>query len=158
MSSQPNEPGNSPQGPVLDRSLALIRFLRQNCPWDAAQTPESLVPYLLEEAHEVADAIVDREARIADRGSGNQLASELGDLLLNVAFQIVLAEERGDFTAETVIQALEQKMRRRHPQLYGGEKADWESLKAVERAESGNSVLHGLARSLDPLSKEIGRA
>jgi ATP diphosphatase len=155
MSSQPNEPAVSAQGPILDRALELVRFLRKNCPWDAAQTPESLVPYLLEEAHEVADAIVDREARIADRGSRDQLATELGDLLLNVAFQIVLAEEGGDFNAETVVTSLETKMRRRHPHLYGdGERVDWETLKARERADSMSpSVLHGLAKGLDPLSK-----
>ena len=86
MTSQPNEAPAAPSAPTLDRALDLVRFLRQNCPWDAAQTPESLVPYLLEESHEVADAI-------ASGVSSNppELASELGDLLLNVAFQIVLA-------------------------------------------------------------------
>ncbi len=133
---------------ALDRALALVRFLRANCPWDAAQTPASLVPYLLEEAHEVADAVSD--------GNDTSLPSELGDLLLNVAFQIVLAEERGAFGAEEVVTALESKMRRRHPQLYGdGPAQDWESLKRSERAESGESqsVLSGMARGLDPLSK-----
>ena len=154
MPSQPNEPVVSAQGPILDRALELIRFLRKNCPWDAAQTPESLVPYLLEEAHEVADAIADRGSGIGDRGT-NPLASELGDLLLNVAFQIVLAEERADFNAETVVSALEEKMRRRHPHLYGdGERVEWETLKARERADTASpSVLHGLAKGLDPLSK-----
>src|SRR6185436_1201956 len=65
MTSQPNEAPAAPSAPTLDRALDLVRFLRQNCPWDAAQTPESLIPYLLEEAHEVADAIL----RIADQGS-----------------------------------------------------------------------------------------
>ena len=151
MTSQPNEAPAAPSAPTLDRALDLVRFLRQNCPWDAAQTPESLVPYLLEESHEVADAI-------ASGVSSNppELASELGDLLLNVAFQIVLAEERTDFTAEDVVRALEAKMRRRHPHLYeGGERQDWETLKAQERAGSSpdQSVLHGLAKGLDPLSK-----
>lgn len=149
MPSQPNEAGRVHDLPAaasaLDRSLDLVRFLRKNCPWDAAQTPESLLPYLLEEAHEVADAVAAHQT--------SALAAELGDLLLNVAFQIVLAEERGEFSAETVVCALEEKMRRRHPHLYGGDKADWESLKALERTDSGNSVLHGLARGLDPLSK-----
>lgn len=131
---------------VLDRSLELVRFLRQNCPWDAAQTPQSLIPYLLEESHETADAIT----------SGNEanLESELGDLLLNIAFQIVLAEERGAFTAESVVEHLEAKMRRRHPHLYGdGPPVPWEELKARERAESKDTVLSGLAKGLDPLSK-----
>jgi len=144
-----NEP-NPPAGPVLDRALELVRFLRQRCEWDAAQTPETLVPYLLEEAHEVAESI--------GHGSDAQLQSELGDLLLNVAFQLVLAEERAAFTAEEAVATLESKMRRRHPHLYGGEREDWEQLKARERAElaeaSGEaSVLGGLARGLDPLSR-----
>jgi MazG family protein len=130
----------------LDRSLDLVRFLRANCPWDAAQTPRSLLPYLLEEAHEVADTIADE----ADA----ELPGELGDLLLNVAFQVVLAEERGAFTAGDVVAALEAKMRRRHPNLYGDGPAEaWESLKARERAGDAASLLDGLARGLDPLSR-----
>ena len=121
-----------------------MRFLRARCPWDAAQTPRSLLPYLLEEAHEVADTVAD--------GDDAALPAELGDLLLNVAFQVVLGEERAAFDAETVVARLEEKMRRRHPHLYGdGEKEPWEALKAKER--TGGSVLDGLARGLDPLSK-----
>ena len=66
---------------VLDRSLALVSFLRRHCPWDAAQTAETLVPHLLEETHEVVDAIRDRDP--------GELEGELGDLLLNLAFQVV---------------------------------------------------------------------
>lgn len=131
---------------VLDRSLELVRFLRQNCSWDAAQTPQSLLPYLLEEAHETADAVTS--------GDDASLESELGDLLLNVAFQIVLAEERRAFTADGVVSHLEAKMRRRHPHLYGdGPAVPWEELKARERAALDESVLSGLAKGLDPLSK-----
>lgn len=138
----------------MERALALVRFLRANCPWDAAQTPRSLIPYLLEEAHEVADAI-ETDTRTP------RLASELGDLLLNVAFQIVLAEERGDFGAEDVVSAVEAKMRRRHPHLYGdGDATEWEELKRRERqrasdrdATDNGSLLEGLAGNLDPLSR-----
>lgn len=132
----------------LDRALDLVRFLRVNCPWDAVQTPTSLVPYLLEEAHEVADAVTAED--------DVELAGELGDLLHNVAFQIVLAEERGAFDAGTVVERLEAKMRRRHPHLYGeGEAEPWERLKARERGETAgeSAVLGGLPRSLDPLSR-----
>jgi MazG family protein len=132
----------------LDRALALVRFLRANCPWDAAQTPTSLLPYLLEEAHETSEAVT--------AGNDAELKSELGDLLLNVAFQIVLAEERGAFTAEAVVSHLEAKMRRRHPHLYGdGPPVKWEELKARERAEADReaTLLSGLSRSLDPLSR-----
>jgi len=129
---------------TLDRALALVRFLRANCAWDREQTPTTLIPHLLEEAHEVVDAIHGGEAR--------SLEGELGDLLLNLAFQIVLGEEEARFTAESVTSRLEEKMRRRHPHLYGaGEREAWEVLKARERA-AGEGVLDGLARGLDPLT------
>jgi len=134
----------------FQRSLDLVRFLRAGCPWDAEQTPTSLLPYLLEEAHEVAEVVAD--------GDDALLAKELGDLLMNVAFQTVLAEERGAFTAEDVVSRLEEKMRRRHPHLYGlGPQQDWETLKAQERAaEAGDapaSILAGLTKGLEPLSR-----
>src|SRR5690554_6166760 len=136
-------PGNGE--PRLDRALDLVRFLRARCPWDAAQTPQTLVPYLLEEAHEVADAVAE-----ADDAA---LAAELGDLLLNLAFQIVLAEERGAYDAEAVVSRLEEKMRRRHPHIYGdGEAVAWEALKAEERGPR-RSILADLPRGLDPLSR-----
>lgn len=130
-------------GGVLDRALALVEFLRAGCPWDAAQTPRSLVPYLLEEAHEVAEAI-----GLAD---DRQLADELGDLLLNLAYQIVLAEERDAFSREEVTAMLEEKMARRHPHLYGrGEAEPWSVLKARERTER-RGALEGLPGGMDPL-------
>lgn len=132
-----------PGGGVLDRSLALVRFLRERCPWDAAQTPRSLIPHLLEEAHETADAI-----RADDPQA---LEGELGDLLLNVAFQVVLGEERERFTADSIVTRLEEKMKRRHPHLFGlGEREKWEALKARERDED-EGVLDGLSTGLDPL-------
>lgn len=130
---------------TLDRALDLVRFLRAECPWDGGQTAESLVPHLLEEAHEVADAI--QEGRTED------LAGELGDLLLNLAFQVVVGEEGGTLDARTVYGELERKMIARHPHLFGnGPREDWEALKARERT-GGEGVLSGLARGLDPLTK-----
>jgi MazG family protein len=129
----------------LDRALALVRFLRASCPWDARQTARSLVPHLLEETHEVVDAVHSGDARA--------LEGELGDLLLNLAFQVVVAEEAGTLTADSVASRLEEKMRRRHPHLYGlGEHEGWEAAKARERGE-GEGVLDGLARGLDPLTR-----
>jgi len=130
---------------TLDRALALVRFLRQECSWDRAQTAESLIPHLLEETHEVVDAIRDRDARA--------LEGELGDLLLNLAFQIVVAEEDGQLDAGSVYGRLEAKMVARHPHLFGtGERRSWETLKAAERrGEEG--VLSGLAKGLDPLTQ-----
>jgi ATP diphosphatase len=131
--------------PILDRALALVRTLRAGCPWDAAQTPQSLEAYLIEETLEVADAVA--------RGDDPALRAELGDLLLNLAFQIVLAEERGAFTAEDVVRGLEEKMRRRHPHIWGGadERPHWEEMKARERA--GRDRFAGIAERLDPLSR-----
>jgi uncharacterized protein YabN with tetrapyrrole methylase and pyrophosphatase domain len=141
----PRSEGHHFPGPgTLDRALTLVRFLRANCEWDAEQTAESLVPHLLEETHEVVDAIHD--------GDDHELTGELGDLLLNLAFQIVVAEERGALDADSVYGRLEAKMIRRHPHLFGGgERADWEALKARER-QAGEGVLDGLSRGLDPLT------
>jgi len=130
-----------------------VRYLRVHCPWDAAQTPRSLLPYLTEEAHEVAHHVED--------GDDDALAPELGDLLLHVAFQMVLAEERGAFVAADVVRLLDDKMRRRHPHLFGlGGARDWEAIKAEERRDQADeadqavaSLLDGLAKGLDPLSR-----
>lgn len=134
---------------TLDRALALVRLLRAHCPWDAGQTAASLVPHLLEETHEVVDAI--------HQGDARALEGELGDLLLNLAFQIVVAEEAGALDARSVTEGLIAKMIRRHPHLFGGgEKQDWETLKARERRARGEAeagVLSGLARGLDPLTR-----
>jgi MazG family protein len=130
---------------ALDRALSLVRFLRAECDWDRAQTAESLIPHLLEETHEVVDAI--------HGGNPDALEGELGDLLLNLAFQIVVAEEAEELDAESVYRRLEAKMVARHPDLFGdGVRRDWEALKAGERPE-GEGVLSGVAKGLDPLTK-----
>lgn len=144
--ADPN-PLRTPAAGTLDRALALVEFLRARCPWDAAQTPRSLRRYLLEEAHEVVDAI--------DAEDDAGLRDELGDLLLNLAFQIVIAEEHGTFGREEVVAGLEAKMRRRHPHIYGdGASASWESLKAAERNEqeaAEGGLLADLVEGADPL-------
>jgi MazG family protein len=153
----PHAPGSRPAGHeehgahrfpgpgALDRALDLVRFLRRECSWDREQTAESLVPHLLEETHEVVDAI--------HHGDAAALEGELGDLLLNLAFQIVVAEENGKLNAGSVYARLEEKMVARHPHLFGrGERRDWEALKAVERA-GNEGVLSGLAGGLDPLTR-----
>jgi len=139
---------------ALGRALALVRHLREHCDWDARQTPKSLLPYLLEEAHEVAETV-----RHADDA---ELPGELGDLLLNLAFQIVLAEERQAFGADEVVARLERKMIARHPHVYGDatEAPDWEHLKAGERAalrDGGRSTdpLAGIPPGLEPLSRAL---
>lgn len=145
----PEPPSNGAESPPpLARVMDLVRFLRANCAWDAAQTPQSLLPYMLEEAHEVAEAVED--------GDESELAAELGDLMLHLAFQLVLAEERESFTDDEVAERVIEKMRRRHPHIYGEgetEAEQWEALKERERKAEGRSVLDGLARGLDPLSR-----
>lgn len=131
----------------LDRAIALVEFLRAHCPWDAAQTPATLRRHLLEEAHEVVDAI----AREDEAG----LRDQLGDLLLNVAFQIVLGEERGAWDREAVVRGLEEKLQRRHPHLFGrGDAEPWEAIKARERAARGDAgLLADVEVGADPLSR-----
>lgn len=128
----------------LGRALALVRDLRARCPWDMAQTPESLRPYLVEEALELDQAI----------GAGDipHIQAELGDLLLNLAFQVVIAEERGWFGAEQVTRGLEEKMWRRHPHLFGlGEKPKtWEQGKREPRATGPGITGRGTVSGLPP--------
>jgi nucleoside triphosphate diphosphatase len=131
---------------ALARALEVVRDLRGRCPWDRAQTRETLRPYLVEEALELDQALKD--------GEPAALRDELGDLLLHLAFQIVIGEERREFDAETVTRALEEKMWRRHPQLFGSEATPdhegWERVKKRERGE-GRGTLRGLPSSLPPL-------
>ena len=86
-------------------------------------------------------------------GRDEDLEGELGDLLLNLAFQIVLGEERGTFTADSISKRLEEKMKRRHPKLFGlGDKTEWEVIKVGERKDN-TSLLDSLPKTLDPLHR-----
>lgn len=127
---------------LLEDTLSLMRDLRARCDWDAAQTHESLRPYLIEEAYEVDDAI---------RGGDDKvLREELGDLLLQVLFHSVIAEERGAFTMYDVAAGFIAKMKARHPHLYeGGERQNWEQMKAKKRA----SIVDGLPVDLPALHR-----
>jgi MazG family protein len=127
----------------LDDTLSLMRDLRRRCDWDAAQTHESLRPYLLEEAHELDDAI-----RLGD---DKLLREELGDLLLQVLFHSVIAEERKAFSLRDVAVGLITKMKARHPHLYGdAAKEPWERMKSRQRLSIGDGLpaaLPGLHRA-----------
>jgi MazG family protein len=128
--------------PSLDDTLSLMRDLRQRCEWDAAQTHESLRPYLVEEAHELDDAI--------RTGDDKMLREELGDVLLQVLFHSVLAEERGAFAFSDVAGALITKMKNRHPHLYGDTaKEPWERMKSKQR----RSIAEGLPAALPGLHR-----
>jgi MazG family protein len=117
----------------LEDTLAIMRDLRVRCDWDAVQTHDSLRPYLIEEAHEVDDAL--------QRGDDRALKEELGDLLLQILFHSVLAEERGAFDMHDVAEGLVTKMRARHPHLYeGAEKIPWEQMKAKKRSSLGDGL------------------
>jgi MazG family protein len=128
--------------PSLEDTLSLMRDLRARCEWDAAQTHESLRPYLIEEAYEVDDAI--------RAGDDAKFREELGDLLLQVLFHAVVAEERGAFTINDVAEGFIAKMKGRHPHLYGdGVKQSWEEMKAKRRA----SIVDGLPADLPALHR-----
>ncbi len=140
-------PQNSPANDTaLARALALVRDLRARCPWDHAQTRETLRPYLVEEALELDQALT--------HGAPAELRDELGDVLLHLAFQIVIGEERREFDAETVTRALEEKMWRRHPHLFGNadrpDHETWERTKRRERS-AVSGTLRGLPPALPPL-------
>ena len=142
----------------IDRLHAIMRRLRdpQNgCPWDKVQTLETLKPCVLEEAYELLAAMdkpEDKENHI----------EELGDVLLQVMFQAVMAEETGDFTFEDMANAVADKLVHRHPHVFGGEQADtpaavlknWERIKQAERRRSNRgSALDGVPKSLPALLK-----
>jgi MazG family protein len=121
----------------------MVRDLRKRCPWDRAQSRETLRPYLVEEVLELDDALGGADP--------DTIRSEVSDLLLHLAFQLVIAEERGEFTADQVAEQLERKMRRRHPHLFDlGEAEPWERIKRRERK---GKTLAGIVPALPPLLK-----
>jgi MazG family protein len=135
---------------ALGRALGLVRELRQRCPWDRAQTPQTLRPYLVEEVLELDHAI--------GTDDPDAMRDELGDMLLHLAFQIVIGEERSQFNAEVVTHTLEEKMWRRHPNLFGeartsqADHAGWELVKRREPRTGGKrGTLAGLPPTLPPL-------
>jgi ATP diphosphatase len=127
--------------------MARLRDPESGCPWDVAQDFKTVAPYTIEEAYEVADACA--------RGDMAALKDELGDLLLQVVFHARMAEERGAFALNDVITSICDKMVRRHPHVFGpdGSVADWEGIKAAERAhnDEDSSALAGVALALPAL-------
>lgn len=128
---------------ALGRALTMVRDLRVRCPWDRAQTRESLRPYLVEETLELDHAL--------GEGETGAIRDELSDLLLHLAFQLVIAEERREFSPDDVAAGLERKMRRRHPHLFDlGDAEPWERIKRKERH---GRTLAGITPTLPPLLK-----
>lgn len=127
------QPSRDIQG-LLD-IMAALRQPETGCPWDIVQTFETIKPYTIEEAYEVADAI--------ERGDMHDLCDELGDLLLQVVFHARMAEEAGEFAFGDVVDAVTRKMIRRHPHVFDRSGADtpeavklqWDTIKQAERRE-----------------------
>ena len=119
----------------LDDLLALMARLRQDCPWDIKQTNHSLIPYAIEEAYELAEAL--------QSGDIEDIKGELGDVLLQVVFHCQLYAEQGEFDISEVIKTLQAKLIRRHPHVFEADKLTdeeavkerWDEIKAEERAE-----------------------
>jgi nucleoside triphosphate diphosphatase len=111
---------------ALGRAVAMVRDLRVRCAWDRVQTRETLRPYLVEEMLELDQALAGEDV--------SAIRDELGDFLLHLAWQLVLGEERGEFTVDDVAETMERKMKRRHPHLFDiGPAEPWERLKHRER-------------------------
>lgn len=157
----------SPDGGIA-RLLAIMARLRDpdgGCPWDLEQDFSTIAPYTVEEAYEVADAI--------DRGDLPALKDELGDLLLQVVFHAQMAQEQGAFAFGDVVEAICDKMVRRHPHVFGpstgsgpvasfadaqAQTANWDAIKAAERKAAGEddtSALAGISRGLPEWQRAV---
>ncbi len=163
MSSSQEQAQPLAQASALEALQQLIDVVAQlrspdgGCPWDLAQTPQTLTPYVIEEAYEVVDAI--------RSGDKDAIAEELGDLLLQVVLQAQIASEEGDFTLQEVARGITQKLIRRHPHVFGDVEVrdaeevhkNWEQIKAAEKGETHaesqllSRKLLRYARTLPPL-------
>lgn len=134
-------------------AISMMRRLRDECPWDRKQTHESLIRYLIEETHELIEALtwlIDSEPE--DLGAYAEVEDELGDVLLQVLFHAVIAEDAGAFTISDVAHQLREKMVRRHPHVFGDVDAadaetvrrNWDEIKAGERPAPSGSLLDGV--------------
>jgi ATP diphosphatase len=128
---------------ALGRAVAMVADLRERCDWDRIQTRDTLRPYLIEEAHELAAALAS--------GDPGAIREEVADLMLHLAWQLVLGLETGEFTPDQVADDLVAKMRRRHPHLFDlGDRDRGESLKSRE-GRTGRGALDGLPETLPDL-------
>lgn len=151
-------------GRLFEDLVALQDRLRApgGCPWDQEQTPQSLRTFLIEEAYEALDAL--------EEGDSKKFAAELGDLMLQIVFHSLLAQEQGRFDISQVIRSVHDKMVRRHPHVFGKARAKtsaqvlkhWEEIKAAERAEGSSetaqadvSLLRDAPRSLPALPEAL---
>ncbi len=155
------------QADILNAVQQLVEVVAQlrspdgGCPWDLAQTPETLIPYVIEEAYETVDAI--------QSGNTSAICEELGDLLLQVVLQAQVASDLGQFTLQDVAEGISQKLIRRHPHVFGDVQVqtidelhqNWEQIKAIEKGEDPNIAkplsqkLSRYARSLPPIMASL---
>ena len=158
----PKEPSQSdklcfdPKGGIK-RLIEIMRRLRDRdhgCPWDIEQTFETIAPYTIEEAYEVADAIAQQDV--------DALEGELGDLLLQVIYHAQIGSEQGQFDFDSIANRISDKMVARHPHVFGDDSrdktaaqqvADWEAIKTKERGDVG--VLDGVAMNLPALTRAL---
>ena len=135
-------------------ALEIMETLRAKCPWNAAQTTESLRPMTVEEVYELSDAVL--------RGDDKDLRKELGDVLLHIIFYARIAEEEGRWDIADVIHGLCEKMRFRHPHVFGGGASEgmteeevaknWELIKTKEKG-GNRTILGGVPKSFPPVLK-----
>jgi ATP diphosphatase len=156
MPPEPNNDIINDENAGIERLLEIMRRLRDpqtGCPWDIEQDFDTIAPYTIEEAYEVADAI--------ERRDWAELEGELGDLLLQSVYHTAMGEERGLFSFQSVVRNISNKMVARHPHVFGDESreksaeqqtADWEAIKAAERAgKAQKGALDGVAVGLPAL-------
>ncbi len=135
----------------IDQLISIMKKLRapDGCPWDREQSHESILKCLIEECYEFYDAVVSADSE--------KMAEELGDILLQVVFHAEMAEEAGRFTFDDVARLISEKLKRRHPHVFGGVEVsdsndvirNWDKIKIVEKGnESRISVLDGIPRAL----------
>lgn len=142
---------------TLKAIMAALRTPGTGCPWDLEQNFATIAPYTVEEAYEVADAI--------ERNDKADLCEELGDLLLQVVYHAQLAAEEKSFTFDDVVEAICRKMIRRHPHVFGDEKARsaklakgfWEEMKAKEKKDDGKAsgILEGVPLGLPAMTRAV---
>lgn len=140
--------------PAFERLFKIVHELREKCPWDRAQTKETLRHLTIEEVYEMSDAIL--------QDDWDDLKKELGDLLLHVLFYARIGEEQGRFSTEEMLDTLSEKLIRRHPHIYGDMKAEtaedvnrnWEQIKQLEKKDDKKkSVLSGVPQGMPALIK-----
>ena len=143
---------------ALQQLIEVVAKLRSpdgGCPWDLAQTPQTLIPYVLEEAYEVADAL--------RQGNPEAIADELGDLLLQVVLQAQIASESGQFDLTTVAEKITEKLIRRHPHVFGETvvetaeqvRQNWEQIKADEESKAQSEEVRSLSTRLSRYARSL---